>query len=419
MRFLVLTQYFPPEVGAPQTRLLAFTSELQRLGHSVEVVTAMPNYPRGFISPEYRGSFYRKELLGQVVVHRVWVYAALGGGLRRMLNYLSFTLLCIFGLLRAQRPDYVFVESPPLILTVPAIFFARLWRIPLILNVADLSPKTELALGLLKPGLFAKLLFALERWSYRHATWINAITEGVRDYLLQERRVPAEKVLFLPNGVDTSFFRPRPEDSALKRQLGLDGKRVVLYPGTHGHAHALDVVLGAAQLLEHRPDIHFLLLGDGSDKPRLERLARAMELRNLTFHDPVPLSELSSYFSIADCGLASLRGLSVYESARPAKVFPILASGKPLLFVGRGEAAQLIERARAGIVVPPNDPQPLATAVQLLLANPELCSSLGMNGRRFVEANFQWSRLIRDWLDHLHGGNPQPQTIAARAAARS
>lgn len=412
MKFLVLTQYFAPEVGAPQTRLRAFTAELLRLGHEVEVVTTMPNYPRGFISPEYRGSFYRREGREGVLVHRVWVYAAVGGGIRRMLNYLSFTLLSVFALARAQRPDYVFVESPPLILSLPGWLFARIWGARLILNVADLSPKTEVALGVLKSGWLAKLMFALERWSYRRADCINAITEGVRTYLLTERAVPEEKILFLPNGVDTVFFHPGPEDCNLKRELGLEGKRIVLYPGTHGYAHALDIVLGAAKLLEDRPDIHFLLLGDGSDKARLERLCRDMDLGNLTFHDPVPLDELGSYFSIADCGLASLRGLAVYEGARPAKVFPILAAGKALIFAGRGEAAELVERARAGIVVPPNDPQPLARAITLLIANPELRASLGMNGRRFVETNFQWSKLIGDWIHRLCETNPQREAAA-------
>ena len=401
MKLLLLTLYFPPEIGAPQTRLRAMTSELKRLGHEVEVVTAMPNYPRGAIYPGYRGLFYRKEVRDGVVIRRLWAYAALGGGLRRALNYLSFTFLCILGLLRAGKPDYVFVESPPLILSLPGYLFSRLWRARLILNVADLSPKTEAAMGLLKSRLLLWLMSAYEAWIYRKADWINAITPGIQEYLLQEKKVPARKVLFLPNGVDTTLFQPRPADLALKQALGLDGKNIILYPGTHGHAHALDVVLQSAKLLENRPDIHFLFVGDGSDKARLQGIRNRLGLWNVTFHHPVSVEQLVRYFSIAECGLASLRAIPIYEAARPAKIFPIWASGKPLLLVGHGESAQLVERANAGIVVPPEKPEALADAVLRLMDNPDLRRTLGANGRTFVDQNLRWSQLIGDWLARL------------------
>ena len=130
MRFLFLTQYFPPEVGAPQVRLAAVIRVLVRLGHQVEVVTAMPNYPQGAIFPGYQRALRLKEEWEGVTVHRVWLYAAVGAGLRRMLNYGSFTAAALFGLMRCKRPDYLFVESPPLFLSVPAYIAGRLWRRP-------------------------------------------------------------------------------------------------------------------------------------------------------------------------------------------------------------------------------------------------------------------------------------------------
>ena len=142
---------------------------------------------------------------------------ALGGGFRRILNYLTFAATSFLGLLRATKPDYIFVESPPLLLTIPAYFFSRFWGVPLILNVADLWPDTPIDMGFMrKEGIAARLVFALERWSYRKATYVNAVTEGIKACLLREKSVPRDKVLFLPNGVDTVcllYTSPSPRDT--------------------------------------------------------------------------------------------------------------------------------------------------------------------------------------------------------------
>ena len=399
MKFLILTQYFPPEIGGPQTRLHSFALELKRLGHEVEVVTGMPNYPRGKVFPGYQGNFYKREVREGVVVHRVWLYPALGSGFQRMLNYGSFTLTSFFGLLRAHKPDYLFVESPPLFLSIPAYIASLIWKVPFIFNVADFWPDIIVESGFLQEGVLLRLLYALERWSYSKAIYVNAVTEGLRESLVRKKSVPLGKVLFLPNGVDTVLYHPRPSDEGLKEKLGLKGKKVVLWAGTLGHAHGLEYVLQAAKLLESHPEIHFLFVGDGSARASLEQLRQNMNLSNVTFHDPVPLEELPPYFSIAESGLSSLLGIPLFDRARPSKFFPVLASGKPLIFVGQGEAARLVEEAKAGIVVSPENPLALADAVLRLLGNSELVQEFGRNGRQFVETNLRWSKLIGEWLD--------------------
>jgi len=143
-------------------------------------------------------------------------------------------------------------------------------------------------------------------------------------------------------------------------------------------------------------------------RQKLEELHQRLDLKNVTFMDPIPLEQLPAYLSIAECGLSSLRNLPLFNGARPAKVFPILASGKPLIFVGRGEGANLIAAANAGIVVTPADPEALKAAVVRLVENPQLGAELGRNGRRYVEDNLQWSKLVRDWMgriDHLRTAN--------------
>jgi glycosyltransferase involved in cell wall biosynthesis len=263
MRFLILTQYFPPEIGGAQTRLKSFASELLRCGHEVEVVTAMPNYPRGKFFPGYERDWYRHEDLDGINVHRVKLYPAVGGGLKRMLNYVSFTIASLYGLFRAKKPDYIFVESPPLFLSFPAFLAGLFWRVPFIFNVADLWPDVIVEGGFMKDGLIVAWLRKVEQWSYRRAAHVNAVTDGIVKDLQQKKSVPPVKMLFLPNGVDTRKFCPAPPDEGLQAQLGLSGKRIVLWAGTLGYAHGLDNVLLAAKLLQAESDIHFLFVGDG------------------------------------------------------------------------------------------------------------------------------------------------------------
>jgi len=415
MRFLILTQYFPPEIGGAQTRLKSFASELLRHGHEVEVVTAMPNYPRGHFFPGYENSFYRREVLDAVPVHRVWLYPAVGGGLKRMLNYGSFTVTSLYGLSRCKKPDYIFVESPPLFLSFTAFVAGLFWRAPFIFNVADLWPDVIVDGGFMKEGFVIRCLRWIEQWSYRRAAYVNNVTDWIVKVLREKKSVPEGKLLFLPNGVDTTRFSPRPPDQQLLQTLNLAGKQIVLWAGTLGYAHGLDQVLRAAKLLEESlPRVHFLFVGDGSARADLMRLQQELQLRNVTFLGPVSLDEVTAYYSIAFCGLASLIDIPTYDGARPSKLFPILASALPLIFAGKGEAARLVESAEAGLVVPPGDPRQIAAAVARLAQDPALCRQFGESGRRYVEQNLQWSTLVGDWLNQLATRSAARNPIAAR-----
>ncbi|MGH9686178.1 MAG: glycosyltransferase family 4 protein [Candidatus Acidiferrales bacterium] len=403
MRFVVLTQYFFPEVGATQARLDAVCTELIREGHEVEVVTAMPHHPAGQISPAYRGKLYARDVRNGATIHRVWLYATNGSGIKRILSYLSFTLTSLFGLVRAKRPDYLFVDSPPLTLAISARVASGWWRCPLILNVADLWPDSARDLGVISDGALLRTASMLEKWIYRRAARVTAVTEGIRTALVEEKRVPAEKILFLPNGVDTRLIRPLPDNEELRRQLGLVRKKVVLYAGNHGYAGALDQVLDAANALTHHERIHFLLIGDGPQKAHLKTRAREMGLNNITFLDSVPLDELSRFISLADCAIVTLRRAKVMRGARPAKALVMMAAAKPLVLAAEGEAAELVTRAEAGFVVPPENPPALARAIRTLLADPAEAHRMGMNGRLFIQNNLEWRVLVREWLTQLTG----------------
>lgn len=402
MRILILTQYFPPEIGAPQVRLAAMTRELKRLGHDVEVVTGLPNHPTGKIFAEYRGRWYLLEDWEGVPVHRVWLYPALGGGIKRLLNYLSFVGTSLIGLSRARRPDFIFVESPPLFLGIPGVYAAKRWGVPLVFNVADLWPDAVKDLGLMRSGPWLALAERIEAWCYQNATFVNAVTEGIQKTLIEKKKVPPEKILFLPNGADTDLFQPREPDKELAQELGLADKSVILYAGTIGYAHGLEVALEAMAIVRDKaPNATLVVIGHGSERMRLEALARQKGLDNVVFLPPRDPAYVARLFSVAVAGLVTLKDLPVNMGARPSKTFPIMASAKPVIYSGRGEGALLVEGARSGLVTPPEDPSALARAILFILEHPEVAKELGANGRKYVVENLSWNVLVRNWIKEL------------------
>ncbi|MGZ8512763.1 MAG: glycosyltransferase family 4 protein, partial [Candidatus Limnocylindria bacterium] len=278
MRFLILTQYYPPEIGAAQARLSAFAGQLQRAGHEVEVVTALPNYPGGKLDEADRRLLGRREVLNGVPVRRTWLLTATGVGARRLASYLSFAATGLVSALVAGRPDVVFVESPPLFLGVSGWMAARRAGAAFVLNVSDLWPDSVRDLGVLSDGPALRAAERLERWLYARATAVTAVTEGIREALVERKGVPAHKALFLPNGVDLDQFRPTDPDPEVRTRHGLPEGPLVLFTGNHGYAQALETVIGAAELV---PEVTIALVGAGSDKARIQELARERGTANV------------------------------------------------------------------------------------------------------------------------------------------
>jgi colanic acid biosynthesis glycosyl transferase WcaI len=392
MRILILTQYYPPEVGAAQTRLSAFARELRREGHSVEVVTAHPNYPAGRLEARDRFRLSRRESIDGIDIHRLWLYPATGTGLRRLASYLSFTATGLVGGLRASPPDVVFTESPPLFLGVAGWATARRFRACFVLNVSDLWPDSVRDLGLMQGGPWLGMAERLERWLYRRADGITAVTKGMRDRLIEAKGVPPERVMFLPNGADIDTIR------AVESPSASSARPSVLYLGTLGYAHGLDVVLDAAAIGD---ELDFVLVGDGSEKPRLEREAKLRGLGNVRFEPPVPAAQVAARYAEASVALSTLRDSDLMDGVRPAKVIAMMACARPVLFSGSGEGAVLVRAAGAGIVTPPGDAAALVKAAREMVSDPVLAEKMGSNGRQYVIENLAWPKLVGDWLAQL------------------
>jgi len=333
-------------------------------------------------------------------VTRVWVWAAMGSGVGRIANYLSFGLMSVLGLLRGGRPDWVVVEYPTLFGALPAVVWARLRRRRVAVIVADLWLDAIEGVGALGDGPALRILRRAERWMLRRCDAVTVVTEGVRDAVLA-KGVPADRLAWLPNGADTTMFAPGAEDADLRRRIGVGADDALfVYAGTHGFVHGLDVVLDAADELRDEP-VAFVLVGGGSEKDDLVARAHARGLDRVHFLDPVAPDEVAELLRIAAAGLATVRAGDAYRAIRSAKMFPTMSTGIPVLYSGDDEGARLVADAGAGIVTAPGDGHALAEACRRVVSDPDEAARLGVAGRAWVEDHASWQRLVGDWLEQL------------------
>lgn len=392
MRIIFLTQYFPPETGAPQNRLFAMAQALKTKGAEVTVLTAMPNYPDMRIQEAYRGKFHLHETLQGLHVHRAWIFVSQGRGIfARLLNYFSFVFTSfIVGLFKLKKADVLLVESPPLFLGITAMWLARLKGAKLVFNVSDLWPESAVQLGLVTNSTMIGLSTWLEERCYQRAALITGQTQGIVRNITA--RFPAKKVLWIPNGVDFEAIASA-EDvplSDIRERLGIAPDHLVLaYAGIVGHAQGLQVVLEAAALLRERKDIHFIIMGDGPERQKLKELKKRLDPIAVHFVDRMPRRELLGMMRSIDAVVVPLLRNELFLGAIPSKIFEALALSKPVLLGVDGEARELfINAGEAGLYFTPEQAGSLAKAAILYADDRSLVERHGANGERYVKAHF-------------------------------
>jgi glycosyltransferase involved in cell wall biosynthesis len=409
LRVMFLTHYFPPEVGAPQTRLFELAQRCTAAGLVVTVVTGFPNYPTGVIPVDYRGKRSMDETLDGVRVLRTSVYATPNRGfVRRILNHLSFALSSLTAIRKVGPTDVIFVESPPLLIGLAVLVYRRLKRAPFIFNVSDIWPQSAVELGALRNPLAIRLAEMLELHLYRQAARVSVVTPGMIERLAA-RGVPREKLFLLTNGVDTTTYKPADPDRELAGRLGLDGRKVFLYAGTHGLAQGLDVILDAAKLTANA-EVLYVLAGEGAEKDALVARANAEGIANVRFLPNQPKSMMPALLNLAYATIIPLRRLDLFKSALPSKMFESMAVGRPIVAALWGEAATLIDQAACGIVVEPEDAGAVHLAVEKLAADPALARRLGESGRAYAIRNFERKDIAARFIELLrvvaNGGAP-------------
>ncbi len=392
MNILFITPYFLPETGAPQTRLYDLAKRLIKKGHSIEVLTTMPNYPSGIIEPGYRGRFFLKEEIREIPVVRIWSYASpTKGFINRILNYISFSVLAVFAAFRTGKCDVIYVESPPLFTGITGWAVKKIKKAPFLFYVADIWPDAAVEMGLLSKGLLFKLARLLEKFIYKKADKVAAVTKGWVE-ILKKKGVSADKLEYLPNGVDPEKFKPGTGGEALREKLGLKDKYIALFAGTHGIAQRMDIIVRAAEILKDEKNIHFVFVGDGADKNRICALIKENNVENITLIDAQPLDRMPDWFDLGDCSIITLMKIPLMEGWIPVKLYESLAMTKPVVLGLTGESAGIVLNADAGLTVEPENPEEIANAVKYLAAHPEEAKKMGKNGRKYVAENYSRER---------------------------
>ncbi|MBX3415385.1 MAG: glycosyltransferase family 4 protein [Pirellulales bacterium] len=414
-RWVIVTQYYPPEPGAPQIRLPMLARELKRAGIDVRVLTGMPNYPEGVIHEGYRGKFFLRETIDGIPVSRVWLYPAVGRKpIRRIINYLTFSFFATFYLLFFMRNvDVLFVESQPISLGMAGLLMKWFRRVPYIYNIPDLQTDVAKQLSFVGWRLLLSVAVWFENLFMRQSWTVSTVTHRFIDYYV-ERGIPRAQISFLPNGADTDVLRPLHYDRAYAEKMGVAGRTTFTYAGTHAHYHGLEVLVETARVLRDRPDIVLLLVGKGPVRPVLQQQAAEYGLTNIVFGDS-PFAEMVHLMSITYASLVVMKDVPVAEKMRLSKTFPPLACGVPVVYSGRGESADMVAEHGCGVQVPPGSPELLAEAILQLADDPARRDEMGRRGVELVDRELSWASIIRNWLAQLKG-TPLPAPAQADRA---
>lgn len=409
MRILYFVQYFnlPHEPGG--SRPYQFARSWVRRGHEVTVITGAVNHKTLTVPEKYRGRLFVAEKVDSIRVIRCWSYAGFRGSFKkRLLNFLSFAATAaLAGLIRAGRADVVYASSTPLTVGLPGYATALARGAPFFFEVRDLWPQSAIVAGVLKEGARATRLAAgLARFLYRRAVKIVAVTRGIAEGLRREGAI-AEKILFVPNGVDDWMVQagegPAEPPAGVFR---------VVYCGAHGRWNGLGQILQAAALLAEESAVHFDFIGDGDEREALVEKAARMGLARMTFRGALPKQEAFGELRRASACIVVTWSHPFQRMVLANKIFDYLAAGRPVIVAAEGEMAQLVQEAGCGVVVPPESPELLAEAVRRLAAGPEAeREAMGRRGRQYILEHYRrdelGDRLLACFADET-GLDPRP-----------
>ncbi len=396
MKILFLTDNFPPEVNAPATRTLEHCKEWVKAGEEVTVITCFPNFPVGKVYPGYRNKLFQVEEMEGIKVIRVWSYITANKGIfKRTLDYISYGMSAVIAGMRVPRPDVIIATSPQFFTAVGGRVLSLLRRVPWMMEIRDLWPESIQAVGAIQSRFLLRFLEGLEMRMYRSARHLIVVTDTFKRKI-EERGIPKNKISVIKNGVDADRFYARSREEQLKVALGLEGKFVVGYIGTHGMAHGLDIFIRQAENLPG--GVHLLLIGDGAEKERLKQMVYEMATSKVHLLDAVPRNEISRYMSIIDVALVPLRKRETFKTVIPSKIFEAAALEIPILLGVEGEAKQLLDQYSAGLSFEPENFEDFIEKL-IVLSTKEQVYKKCQEGGRQLALDFARPVLARRMLD--------------------
>lgn len=393
MHILLIHQAFAALTDPGGTRHHELALYLAEKGHRVTIIASPVSYLTGKSNPDslVDGSNEGIRIIRPPVytgLHRSFIH--------RVINFFTFMLSSFWVGLRVREVDLVWGTSPPIFQGLTAWALARLKDVPFLFEVRDLWPAFAVAVGVLQNRFLIKASEWLERFLYRSADQVIVNSPG---FIQHVNSRGARQVQLVPNGADMEMFQPCGDGMAFRQKFHLEDRFIALYAGAHGMSNDLGVLLEAARQLQDLPNLVIVLLGDGKEKPGLQRQAVEMGLENLVFIEPLPKVDMPVALAAADVCIAILKPVALYKTVYPNKVFDYLAAGRPVILAIDGVIREVVETAQAGTAVPPGDAALLAQAIRHYVANPAVGRSQGLNGRHYVESHFDRMHLAQHLLE--------------------
>jgi len=387
---LVVTQYFPPETGASQTRWDELSKRWSE-NASVTVLTSAPDYPEGEIYPGYDNEWLRQEKRGDVeVFYTKTITSSSGNLLRRSLKFVWFMFISMIVGARYTSPSVVIATSPQPLTGVSAWSIARIKGATFVFEVRDLWPESILAVSDFDNTVVIWLLERTVKYLYHRADHLIVVSRAFVDPIV-ECGVDRSKITFHPNGIDLDFYRVKENNSPILNDS--DETFTISYVGTIGRAHGLSIILEAAPEVE---DMRFVIVGDGAEREQLEAWARNLD--NVVFTGRRPKEEIPYILQESDVALVHLKSREIFEKVIPSKLLEAMAAELPVILGVRGEAERILTEAGAGIAIKPGNSEELVEAARRLEKNQEEGREFAASGREYVAEHFNWNSIAENYL---------------------
>ena len=400
MKIVVICHYFNPEICAPSSRIYEMACIWAKAGNEIHVVTCFPNHPTGIIPNEYKGLKYKHEMMEGIHIHRNYVYATPNKGFsKKTVGHLSFMLSSVLiTMKKIKNPDVIITSSPTFFSIFSGYWYSLVKKAPFVLEIRDLWPAAMIELGVMKKGALSDLLEKLELYFYKKSKLLVMVTQSFKDNVIK-RGVDGNKIHVITNGVDQKYFHPKDKNQELIDKYKLRDKFVITYAGAHGISQNLGTILKAAKDLQNEKDMCFLLIGEGAQKKELVFAAKENKIDNIIFLDPKPKEMLSEFYSISNVCLIPLKKIELFKTFIPSKMFEIMSCGIPIVASVEGEAADILNRSKAALVVEPDNHVEIKQAIMRLKADKNLYENLKVNGPSFISEYYLRESLAERYLD--------------------
>ena len=384
MHILYLHQHFATQNGTTGTRSYEFARRWIKAGHKVTLITG--HYDIGGLELD-KGLIQKQSIEGINVVVVGTTYSNKQSYLRRIISFLCFMFLSIYAGLRTKAVDVTYATSTPLTMGIPAMVLKRLKRVPFIFEVRDQWPEIPIELGIIKNKIAIKLLLILEKSIYKSAVSIVALSPGMTEGI---RKIVGEQkpIVIVPNSCDTELFHPDINGSRVRREKGWGNKLVLLYFGALGKANGLGFIIDAAERLKTNPDIHFVLVGDGSEKTAMVKRVEHLGLDNIEILGSIPKGRLPEFVAACDIAMVIFANYPILQHNSANKFFDSLSAGKPVLLNYSGWQRELIEKHEVGFGCRLCDVDEFVEKVRYLSYHRDKLSHMGYQARVLAETQF-------------------------------